>query len=159
MNLLLTCHNCAISTGFHSICLIQFVGWLSFKLNSHSCNTCGKSQKITSCRSLNTYLSRYLHSVNLGLMLSFCANSSSFVFNHISIFAFIGFHGLKIPFYSFILCVSLPWLLSPQYYEVIARNITICSFIIPILLLGMTQVRISKGFPKNPLKLSSLLVN
>jgi hypothetical protein len=98
VNLLLTCCNYAISTGFHSSRLIRFVGWLYFNLNSHSYNTCRKSQKNTSCKSLNMYLSRYLHGVILGFFLSFCANYISFVLNHISISAFVGFHGLNIPF-------------------------------------------------------------
>jgi hypothetical protein len=50
VNLLLTCCSYTISIGFHSSCLIQVVGWFSLNLNSHSCNTCEKSQKNTSCR-------------------------------------------------------------------------------------------------------------
>jgi hypothetical protein len=84
VNLLSTCCNCTISTGFHSSCLIQFVGWLYFNLFIHSCNTCGNSQKNTSCKSLNTYLSKYLCGVNFGFLLSFYANSISF-FSSISL--------------------------------------------------------------------------
>jgi len=80
------------------IYLILFLGWFYFNLNSHSCNTCMKSQKNISCRSLNTYLSKYLCGVNLGFLLSFCANANSFVFNHLSISTFIGFYDLNIPF-------------------------------------------------------------
>jgi hypothetical protein len=126
VNLLLTCCNYTISIGFHSSCLILFVGWFSFNLNNHSCNKCGKSQKKTSCKSLNTYLSRYLCGVNLGFLLSFCTNSSSFVFNHISISAFVGFHGWNIPFYTFILRASLPQIPSTQSCAVLASNRTIC---------------------------------
>jgi hypothetical protein len=128
VNLLLTCCNYAISIGFHSSYLIQFLGWLSFNLNNHSCNKCKKSQKNTSCRSLNTYLSRYLSSVSLGFLLSFCANSSSFVFNHLSISTFVGFHGLNIPFYTFILHVFLSQIPSTQSYAFPAGNETICWF-------------------------------
>jgi hypothetical protein len=124
-NLLLTCCNCVISKGFHSSCMIQFVGWFSFNLNSHSCNKCSKSQKNTSCKFLNTYLSIYLRDVSLGFLLSFCINSSSFVFNHLSISAFIGFHGMNISFYTFILCVFVPRIPSPQSHVVLADNITI----------------------------------
>jgi hypothetical protein len=124
--LLLTCCNCTISTGFHSSCMIQFGGWFCFNLNNHSCNKCGKSQKNTSCKSLNTYLSRYLQGVNIGFMLSFCVNLSSFILNHLSISSFVGFHGLDIPFYTFILCMFLPRISSTQSYAVQAYNITIC---------------------------------
>jgi hypothetical protein len=103
VNLLSTCCNYVISIGFHSRCLIQFVGWLYFNLNIHSCNTCRKSQKNTSCKSLNTYLSRLFCCVNFGFMLSFYSNSISFVFNQLSIFSSVGFHGLNIPFYIIIL--------------------------------------------------------
>jgi hypothetical protein len=125
VNFLLTCCNCVISTGFHSSCLIRFTGWLSFNLNNHSYNKCGKSQKNNSCKSLNTYLSRYVYSVNLGFMFSFYANSISFVFNHLSISTFIGFHGLNIPFYTSILCAFLPWIPSTQYCPVPTSNGTI----------------------------------
>jgi hypothetical protein len=103
VNLLSTHYNYAISTKFHSSYLIIFVGWLYFNLNIHSCNTCGKSQKNTSCKSLHTYLSKYLRGLNFRFMLSFCANSNSFVFNQLSISTFVGFHGIKIPFYILIL--------------------------------------------------------
>jgi hypothetical protein len=126
VNLLLTYCNCAISTGFHSNCLIRFVGYLSFNLNNHSCNKCGKSQKHTSCKSLKTYLSRYLRGVNLGFLLSFCTNSSFFVFNHLSISSFVGFHGLNISFYTFILRAFLPRIPSTQSYAVPVSNKTIC---------------------------------
>jgi hypothetical protein len=115
-----------ISNGFHSICLIWFVEWFSFTLNSHSYNKYGKSQKNTSCTSLNTYLSRYLCGVNLGFLLFFYANSSSFVFNHLSISGFIGFHGLNIHFYTFILRMLLPWISSTHSSPVPAGNKTIC---------------------------------
>jgi hypothetical protein len=78
--------------------LICRVGFF-FNLNIHSCNTSRKSQKNTSCKSLNAYLSKYLRGVNFMFLLSFCANPISFVFNQLSISAFIGFHGLNIPFY------------------------------------------------------------
>jgi hypothetical protein len=125
---LLTYCNCVISTGFHSSCLIRFVGWLYFNINNHSCNKCGKSQRNTSSKSLNTYLSRYLRGVNLGFLLSFCAKSSSFDFNHLSIYAFVGSHGIKIPFYTFVLHVFVPRIVSTQSYAVPADNITICWF-------------------------------
>jgi succinate-acetate transporter protein len=98
VSLLSTHCSCTISSGFHSSCLIQFIGWLSFNLLIHSCNMCGNSQKNTSCKSVNTYLSRYLRGVSFGFLLSFCTNSSSFVFNQLFISAFVGFHGLSIPF-------------------------------------------------------------
>jgi hypothetical protein len=126
VNLLLTCCNCTISTRFHSSYLIRFVAWLSFNLNNHSYNKYGKSWKNSSCKSLNTYLSRYLRSFNLGFMLSFYAKSSSFVFNHISIFSFVGFHGLNIPFYTFILRLFLPQISSTQSCVVTTNNRTIC---------------------------------
>ena len=125
INLLSTCYNYVISIGFHSSCLIQFVGWLYFNLNSHSCNTCRKSQKNTSCRSLNTYLSRYFHSVILGFLLSFCENSRSFLFNQILISSFIRFHGLNIPFYTFIFYATLSWIPLTQSHAVPAENETI----------------------------------
>jgi hypothetical protein len=98
VNLLFTYCNCSICTGVHSNCQIWFVAWLSFNLNIHSFNKCGKSQKKTSCKSVNTYFSRYFWGVTLGFLLSFCAKSSSFVFNQILISYFVGFHGLNIPF-------------------------------------------------------------
>jgi hypothetical protein len=137
VNLLLTCCNCAVSTRFHSSCLIRFVGWLSFNLNNHSYNKWRKSQKNTSCKSLNTYLSRYLRGVNLGFLLSFCANSSSFVFNHLSISTFIRFHSLNIPFYTFIFRAFLPHISSTQSYAVPAGNETICWLFLS-LFLGLT---------------------
>jgi hypothetical protein len=98
VNLLFTCCNCSICTGVQSIFRIRFVVWLSFNLIIHSCSRCGKSQKKTSCKSLNTCLSRYLRGVILWFLLSFCANSSSLVLNQPSIFAFVGFHSVNIPF-------------------------------------------------------------
>jgi hypothetical protein len=76
----------------------------------------------TSCKSLNTYLLTYLCGVNLGFFLSFYTNSSSFVLNHLSISTFVGFHGLNIPFYTFILCVILPRILSTQSYSIPAEK-------------------------------------
>jgi hypothetical protein len=98
VNLLLTYCNCSIYTRVHSNCPIHFFAWLSFNLNIHSCNKCGKSQKKTSCKSVNTYFSRYLPSVTLGFLLSLCANTNSFVFVQLSIYSFVGFHYLNIPF-------------------------------------------------------------
>jgi hypothetical protein len=98
VNLLSTHCSCTIYSGFHSSCLIRFVGWLYFNIFIHSCNMCGKSQKNTSCKSVNTYLFRYLRGVNFRFLLSFCANSNSFVFNQLSISTFVGFHSLNIPF-------------------------------------------------------------
>jgi hypothetical protein len=138
VNLLLTCCNYMISTRFHSLYLIQFVVWLYLSLNSHFCNTCGISQKKTSCRSLTTYLSRYLHGVNLGFMLSFCANSISFVFKHFSIFAFIGFHDLNIPFYSFIIFMILSRIPPTQSHVVPAGNRTICLLFLSLPTLTLT---------------------
>jgi hypothetical protein len=109
VNLLSTFCKCMISIGFHCSCLIQFVGWFSFNLFTHSYNTCVKSQKNTSCKSLNTYLSRYLCGVNFRFLLSFCENSNSFVFNQLSISTFVGFHGLNIPFYILNLSTSCHW--------------------------------------------------
>jgi hypothetical protein len=98
VNLLFTCCNCSIYIGVHSNCQIWFVVWLSFNLSIHSCNKCGKSQKKASCKSVNTYFSRYMQGVTLGFLLSFCENSISFVLNQLSISAFVGFHGINIPF-------------------------------------------------------------
>jgi hypothetical protein len=98
VNLLFTCCNCSICTRVHSNYQIWFVAWLSFNLSIHSCNKCGKSQKKTSCKSVNTYFSRYFRGVILGFLLSFCANSSSLVLSQVSISSFVGFHGLNIPF-------------------------------------------------------------
>jgi hypothetical protein len=98
VNLLFTFCNCSICIVVHSSCQIWFIVWLSFNLSIHSCNKCGKSQKKTSCKSVNTYFSRYFWGIILGFLLSFCANSSSLVLSQVSIYAFLGFHGLKIPF-------------------------------------------------------------
>jgi hypothetical protein len=98
VNLLFICCNFSICTGVHSNCRIWFITWLSFNLSIHSCNRCGKSQKKTSCKSVNTYLSRYFWGVILGFLLSFCAKSSSLVLNQVSICSFVGFHCLNIPF-------------------------------------------------------------
>jgi hypothetical protein len=142
VNLLLTFYNSTISIGFHSSYQIRFVGWLYFNLNRNSCNKCGKSQKNTSCKSLNTYLSRYLCGVNLGFLLSFYANSSSFVSNHLSIFSFVGFHGMNIPFYTFILRMLLLHISFTQSYAVPAGNKTSCWLLLSLILLGLTQVQI-----------------
>jgi hypothetical protein len=104
---LLTCYSCLFSIGCHSSCHIRFVGWLNFNLNNHSCNRSGNSQKNTSCKPLNTYLSRYLCSVYLRFLLSFYKKLSSFFLNHLSISTIAGFYGLNIPFYFFILLVVL----------------------------------------------------
>jgi hypothetical protein len=64
--------------------------------------------------------------VNLGFMLSFYTNSSSFIFKNISISAFVGFHGLNIPFYTFILHAFISQILSTQSRAIPADNITIC---------------------------------
>ena len=98
VNFLFTCCNYSICTRIQSSCRIWFVTWLSFNFNMHSCSRCEKSPKKTSCKLVNTYLSRYLRGVILGFLLSFYANSSSFVLNHLLISAFVGFHGLNIPF-------------------------------------------------------------
>jgi hypothetical protein len=98
VNFLFTCCNCSICTGVQSSFRIQFVTWLSFNLSIHSCSRCEKSQKKTLCKLVNTFLSRYLRGVILGFLLSFCANSSSLVLNQPSIFVFVGFHGVDIPF-------------------------------------------------------------
>jgi hypothetical protein len=82
------------------------VGWLIFNIFIHYYNTCGKSQKNTSCKSLNMYLSIYLCGVNFKCLLSFCENSNSFYFNQLSIYAFIGFHSLNFPFYILIISTS-----------------------------------------------------
>ena len=81
VNLLSTRCNYVISSGFHYSSLIRLVGWFYFNLFIHSCNTCWKSQKRTSCKSLNKYLSKYLCGVNFGFLFPFCTNSNSFVFN------------------------------------------------------------------------------
>jgi hypothetical protein len=91
VNLLFTCCNYSICTGVQSSCRIRFVTWLSLNLSIHSYSRCRKSQKKTSCKSVNTYLSRYLRGVILGFLLSFYANSSSWVLNQPSISAFVGF--------------------------------------------------------------------
>jgi hypothetical protein len=98
VNLLFTCCNCSICTGVQYRCRIWFVVWLSFNLSIHSCSRCGKSQKKTLCKSVNTYLFRYLRGVILGFLLSFCANSSYLVLNQSLISTFMGFQGLNIPF-------------------------------------------------------------
>ena len=98
VNLLFTCCSCWICIGVQSSCRIRFVTWLSFNLNIHSYHRCRISQKTTSCKSINTYLSKYLRSVILGFLLSFCENSSSLVLNQPSISSLVGFQGLNIPF-------------------------------------------------------------
>jgi hypothetical protein len=152
VNLLLTFYNCTISIGCHSSYLIQFVGWFYFNLNNHSCKRCKNSHKHTSCKSLNTFFSRYLSGVYLGFLFPCCAKSNSFVLNHLSIWSFIGFHGMNIPFYVFILCVVLQQIPSNLSCAVPTGNKTIC------WMLGMTLFLISKISSKT-LKLSSLLVN
>jgi hypothetical protein len=72
------------------------------------------------------YLSRYLRSVNLRFLLYFCANSISFVFNHLSISSFIGFHGLNTPFYSVIFYVILSQIPLTRSHAVLDGNRTIC---------------------------------
>jgi hypothetical protein len=84
-----------------------------------------KSQKNTSCKLLNMYLSRYVCSFILGFLLSFYTKSSSFVFNHLLIIAFVGFHGLNIPFYAFILHMFLLRIPSTQSHAVPIDNKTI----------------------------------
>jgi hypothetical protein len=96
--------------------------------------------------------------VNLGFLLSFCTNSSSFVFNHLSISAFIGFHGLNIPFYTFILHTFLPRIRPLNLCSSSRQQNHLLVFSL-LLLLGLTQVRISTGFQQNPKKLSALLVH
>jgi hypothetical protein len=71
------------------------------------------------------YLSRYLCGVSLGFLLSLCTNLNSFIFNHLSISVFVGFHGMNIPFYSFILRSFLPQIPSTQSYAVPSGNETI----------------------------------
>jgi hypothetical protein len=97
VNFLFTCCNFSIYTGVQYNFWIWFIMWLSFNLSIHS-NKCGKSQKKTSCKSVNMYFSRYLWGVTLGFLLSFCANSNSFILSQLSISYFVGFHGIKIPF-------------------------------------------------------------
>jgi hypothetical protein len=98
VNLLFSYCSCWNCTRVQSSYRVWFVAWLSFNLNIHSCSRCKKSHKKTSCKSINTYLSRYLRGVILGFLLYFCANSSSMVLNQPSISSLVGFQGLKIPF-------------------------------------------------------------
>jgi hypothetical protein len=98
VNLLFTYYSCWICTGVQYSCRIQFVVWLSFNLKIHSYSRCKRSQKKTLCKSINTYLSRYLRGVILGFLLSFCANSISLVLNQPSISSLVGFQFLNIPF-------------------------------------------------------------
>jgi hypothetical protein len=133
VNLLSTCCNFTISVGFHSSYRFRFLGRLYFNLNIHSCNTCGKSQKNTSCKSLNTYLSKYLRGLNFGFLLSFYTDSSSFIFNQLLISAFVGFHGLNNPFYILILLTSchqiftnLQQISFTQSLSIPTKNGTIC---------------------------------
>jgi hypothetical protein len=126
-----------------------------------------KFTKKTSCKSVNMYLSIYLRGVILGFLLSFCANSSSFVLNqafdlffcrvprsqhpllmaHCSLIFFARFslnlsHLLNLPLF-------LPMAMkpcfgySPLFYSEILIDPGFMSF----------------RFPTKPLKLSSLLVN
>jgi hypothetical protein len=125
VNLLFTCCNCSICTGVQSSCRIWFVTWLSFNLSIHSCSRCGKSQKKTSCKSVNTYLSRYLRGVILGFLLSFCANSSSLVLNQPSISSFVGFQVSTFP--------SSGSFLSSFLHSLRAQSISSTqSFLVPI---------------------------
>jgi hypothetical protein len=84
-----------------------------------------------------------MRGVNLGFLLSFCANSSSLVLNHLSISSFVGFHGLNIPLYVFILCDFHPQIPSTQSCAVTTGNKTIC------WMFGLTQVLILVGFQQN----------
>jgi hypothetical protein len=110
--------------------------------------------------SLNMYLLRYLHDVILGFMLSFCANSSSFVFNHFSISTFVGFHGPKIAFYTFTLCTFLPWIPSTQSCTVPSDHKTIFwLYLLPLSYPWVDPGLDLNRFQQNPQKLSALLVN
>jgi hypothetical protein len=101
VNLLFTCCNCSICTGVHSSCRTRFIAWLSFNLSIHSCNKCEKLQKNTLCKSVNTYLSRYLWGVIIGFLLSFCANSISFVLNQLSVDTERGVNQYQVQFKTF----------------------------------------------------------
>jgi hypothetical protein len=98
VSLLFTYCNCSTYIGVQYSYRIQFITWLSFNLSIHSWSRWGKSQKKTLCKSVNTYLSKYLRGVMLRFLLSFWANYSSLVLNQPSISSFTGFHGLNIPF-------------------------------------------------------------
>jgi hypothetical protein len=97
-------------------------------------------------------LSIYLHGVDFGFRLYFYTNFISFVFNHISISTFIGFHGLNIPLYSVIFYVILSRIPLTQSHVVSAKNGTICW-----LLLSCYQYLANPGldipwFPTKPSK-------
>jgi len=98
VNLLFTSCNYSICIWVQYSFGIWFIAWLSFNLSIHSCSRCRKSQKKTSCKSVNTYLSIYLRGVSLGFLLSFWENSSSLVLNPPWISTCMGFQGLNIPF-------------------------------------------------------------
>jgi hypothetical protein len=98
VNLLFTYCNYSTCARVQSRFWIQFVMWLSFNLSIHSCSRWEKSQKKTLCKSVNTYLSKFFSSVMLAFILSFWENYSSLVLNQPSIYDFMGFQGLNIPF-------------------------------------------------------------
>jgi hypothetical protein len=78
-----------------------------------------KIKKNDSCKSVNTYLCKYWHGVYLELLLSFYANSSCFVSNHLSISFLVGFHGLNIPFYH---CIFFIVLLINPFQDVLLSS-------------------------------------
>jgi len=98
------------------------------------------------------YFSIYLCGVNVRFLLSFYANSSSFIFSHLSIFAFIGFHGLNIPLYTFILCTLFSWIPSTQSYVVPANKRTICWLYLSVLTSWVDLGLDLNKFPTKPSK-------
>jgi hypothetical protein len=59
-------------------------------------------------------------------MLSFRANSRYFVFSHISISTFVGFHGLNMPLYTVIFYTILSRIPLTKSHAVPAENKNIC---------------------------------
>jgi hypothetical protein len=82
VNFLLTLSNREIFLVVHSTYLIRLFGWVSLNLNDHSYNNYRKNIKYASCKSVNTYICSYWHSLCLEPFLSLCTNSNYFVSNY-----------------------------------------------------------------------------
>jgi hypothetical protein len=76
------------------------------------------------------YFCRYFCIVIFGFLLSLCTNYNSFVFNHLSISSFVGFHGLNTPLYFFIFYANISWIPLTQSHVVLADKKTICWLIL-----------------------------
>jgi hypothetical protein len=98
------------------------------------------------------YLSRYLCGVILGFLLSFYGNSSSFVFNHLLISSFVGFHSMIIPFLHLHYLHDLLWIPFTQSHVVPAGNGTICWLLISRTTYWADPDSYLNRFPTKPYK-------